>query len=233
MSTLLLKLAGPMQSWGTSSLFDRRDTGDYPTKSGVIGILAGALGRKRGESLDDLRELRFGVRVDAPGERLDDFQITKMKGEKKSYNANLSHRFYLQDAAFLVGLECDDEARLKEYEEALRRPVYAPFLGRKSCPPSGPIVIGVKEEGLETALRESDWTLSGWRKNGILRKTKTVYLRILLEDKTSTTTVRDNPVSFSPLKRSYTYRGIRECKPKTVSAMDIHETTHDAMAELG
>jgi len=34
----------PLQSWGVSSQFDRRNTELHPTKSGVVGILAAALG---------------------------------------------------------------------------------------------------------------------------------------------------------------------------------------------
>ena len=47
MSTLLLRLAGPMQSWGTDSKFDERRTGREPSKSGVIGLVAAALGIAR------------------------------------------------------------------------------------------------------------------------------------------------------------------------------------------
>ena len=64
MSTLLLRLAGTLQSWGDDSKFEIRRTEKEPTKSGVIGLLAAALGRRRDESLDDLIQLKFGVRVD-------------------------------------------------------------------------------------------------------------------------------------------------------------------------
>ncbi|MBR0232783.1 MAG: CRISPR-associated protein Cas5, partial [Synergistaceae bacterium] len=37
MSTLLLKLAGVLQSWGVESKFETRRTLGFPTKSGVIG----------------------------------------------------------------------------------------------------------------------------------------------------------------------------------------------------
>ncbi len=47
MSVLLLRLAGPLQSWGTQSRFRVRDTGREPSKSGVIGLLCTALGRPR------------------------------------------------------------------------------------------------------------------------------------------------------------------------------------------
>ena len=238
MSTLLLRLAGPMQSWGSSSLFDRRDTDDYPTKSGVIGILAGALGRKRGESLDDLRKLRFGVRIDAPGTRIDDFHITEMKNENETFKSNLSHRLYLSDAVFLAGLESDDDDFLQFIKQALLNPVYAPFLGRRSCPPSGPMVVGIEEEGLEEALQGSDWTVPKWRQKGLLRRNREISLRILVEDAHSQTLVCDNPVSFNPYQRKYSYRGIRECTPRTISApkeeneTDIYTTNFDPMQEL-
>ena len=47
MSVLLMRLAGPMQSWGTQSRFGHRDTGTEPSKSGVIGLLCAALGWPR------------------------------------------------------------------------------------------------------------------------------------------------------------------------------------------
>src|SRR5437016_606458 len=73
MATLLLRLAGPMQSWGTRSRFDDRDTERFPSKSGVIGLLCAALGRPRAASVDDLAALRMGVRADRPGVLSTDF----------------------------------------------------------------------------------------------------------------------------------------------------------------
>lgn len=74
MTVLLLKLAGPLQSWGSGSRFTERGAQHEPTKSGVVGLLASALGRRRTEPVDDLAELRFGVRIDQPGSFEDDFQ---------------------------------------------------------------------------------------------------------------------------------------------------------------
>ena len=56
MPTLLMRLAGPMQSWGTGSRFDERDTQLEPSKSGVVGLLCAALGRDRAEPVDDLAQ---------------------------------------------------------------------------------------------------------------------------------------------------------------------------------
>ncbi|NLE97041.1 MAG: type I-E CRISPR-associated protein Cas5/CasD, partial [Propionibacterium sp.] len=77
MAVLLLRLAGPMQSWGDSSRFTTRSTRREPTKSGVLGLLAAALGRPRTAEIADLAGLRFGVRVDQPGKVMVDFQTAQ------------------------------------------------------------------------------------------------------------------------------------------------------------
>jgi len=41
---ILLWLEGPLQSWGVDSKFGRRDTLNFPTKSGILGLLLCALG---------------------------------------------------------------------------------------------------------------------------------------------------------------------------------------------
>ena len=69
MSVLLLRLAGPMQSWGTQSRFTVRDTGLEPSKSGVVGLLCSAMGSPRDDEATVLRlaQCRMGVRVDREG----------------------------------------------------------------------------------------------------------------------------------------------------------------------
>lgn len=74
MPTLLLQLKGPLQSWATEDGYTHRNTGSLPTKSGVIGLVASALGRARGSDISDLAALRFGVQPVHTGPRLTDFQ---------------------------------------------------------------------------------------------------------------------------------------------------------------
>lgn len=74
MATLLLRLAGPIQSWGVESKFEIRRTINFPTKSGVIGMLAAAFGYSREDSLDELNRLKFGVRIDREGKLIRDYQ---------------------------------------------------------------------------------------------------------------------------------------------------------------
>lgn len=67
-ATVLLRLEGPVQGWGgAGSRWDFRSTEMRPTKSGVIGLVANALGRTYADPVDDLAALRFGVRADKPG----------------------------------------------------------------------------------------------------------------------------------------------------------------------
>ncbi|MFD5469482.1 type I-E CRISPR-associated protein Cas5/CasD [Streptomyces sp. NPDC127105] len=72
---LLVRLAAPLQSWGTVSRFSRRDTHGRPTKSGVIGLCAAALGHDRAEELGELAAVRFGVRADHPGTPVRDYHV--------------------------------------------------------------------------------------------------------------------------------------------------------------
>ena len=160
MSTLLMCLAGPMQSWGTTSRFDERDTQLEPSKSGVLGLVCAALGRDRGEPLDDLAALRMGVRVDREGIPMRDYQtatgVMTSSGKPDLKRTVVSPRHYLADAVFLVGLEgCRD--LLMQIHAALKTPVWPLALGRKSFIPSSPVYLpdAVLEQALEDAL--SQW----------------------------------------------------------------------------
>lgn len=159
MSTLLLRLAGPMQAWGTTSRFDERDSQLEPSKSGVLGLICAALGRDRAEPVDDLARLKMGVRVDREGRLMRDFQTIKppylrASGVIEKKDPVVSRRFYLSDAAFLVGLEGDDRALLTQIHAALRAPVWPLALGRKSFPPGEPVWLpeAIRPEGLRAAL---------------------------------------------------------------------------------
>lgn len=74
--TIGIRLQGPMQSWAMIGRGANRGTHTRPTKSGVIGLIANALGRDFTDAIDDLAQLRFGVRVDAPGSIEIDYHTT-------------------------------------------------------------------------------------------------------------------------------------------------------------
>lgn len=230
MYTLLLRLSGPLQSWGADSVYDNRETDPFPTKSGVLGMLAAALGRKRDEPLDDLAKLEFGVRVDLPGTKINDFQITQM-GEK--LNTNLSNRAYLCDAIFLAGLGCEDIDFLKQLEGALKEPKFTLFLGRRSCPPTLPLVLGIRNSSLYQSLMEEEWLVPQWRRKVLFRFADTIRLRIVTDCAEGRAVKKDVPLSFSSYKRVYGYRYIKEQSGKIVSKEGIlGSTEHDPMMEL-
>lgn len=212
--TLLLRLAGALQSWGLTGQFIERDTSSYPSKSGVVGLLAGALGRERGADISDLAALRFGVRVDRPGVLMRDFHTishhdgTPMKAaDGKLTKANMTkttNRYYLADAVFVVGLCSADTDQLATLDAALRRPAYTPFLGRKSCVPAGPLDMGVREGDLVDVLSTVAW------QGGVHGTDQRPghKLHLMVEDQQGADLITDVPVNFAPRRRGFRSRRI-------------------------
>lgn len=151
MTGLVLRLAAPLQSWGEHSAFTNRDTVRFPTRSGLIGLLAAAEGIGRGQPLDGYAALRFTVRIDRPGVPMVDFHtigggrargVPTAEGKYRSVETAtiVTRRQYLADAVFTVAVEGPAE-RIAELAAALRRPHWHPYLGRRSCPPDQPMLL--------------------------------------------------------------------------------------------
>ncbi|MDV8071120.1 type I-E CRISPR-associated protein Cas5/CasD [Rhodococcus sp. IEGM 1366] len=228
MTTLLLKLSGPMQAWGAASRFSQRNTRQEPTKSGVVGLLAAAQGRRRTDPLEDLAALKFGVRVDQPGQLIRDFQTAKSLDDKRTMP--LSYRYYLGDAVFVAGVEGDSNL-VGALAEALRNPTFPLYLGRRSCPPSGPLRLNVSETPLMTALESAPWEAANWYRT---RQGKSVHLRIAIDavDGEIGELVRDIPISFDPTLREYGWRNVIE-HGVNIENPKGRANTHDVMAALG
>jgi len=225
MSVLLIRLAGPMQAWGTQSRFSVRDTGLEPSKSGVLGLLCAALGKPRDESvgphgpdlpaLADLAALEMAVRVDRSGTMAKDYHTAQdvmiassQPGKKpKLKPCEPSTRYYLADADFLVALAGPDElvARL---DAALADPVWPLYLGRKSFVPSMPVRVPggpVRDAAPPEALKTRPW----WKRTQ--REQPENPLRILAETDAPDAEVRnDVPLSFVSRERSFTVRRVRD-----------------------
>jgi len=129
---LLLRLEAPLQSWGVRARWDVRDTGDEPSKSGIIGLLGCALGYPLGDPrLETLsKETLLGVRVEREGTRLVDFHTVTgvlpradggFKGHAEDQATILSQRSYLEDAAFLA-VVAGPAALLEKCADALLDP---------------------------------------------------------------------------------------------------------------
>ncbi|CAL9646607.1 hypothetical protein SUDANB120_06495 (plasmid) [Streptomyces sp. enrichment culture] len=210
MSVLILRLAGPLQAWGSSARFARRTTETAPTKSGVIGLLAAALGRPREADLADLAALSFAVRIDQAGTRIRDFQTAHHADTGKAMP--VSERFYLADAVFVAAVAGED-AFVRGLCAAVRAPVHLPYLGRRSCPPQGPVDLGVRDgDDLAAVLREEPWQAAAWHQER-QRNRPSVRLTLLAEaapDDPRGTALRDQPLSFAPTHRRYALRTVVE-----------------------
>ncbi|GGH51523.1 type I-E CRISPR-associated protein Cas5/CasD [Microbacterium album] len=217
MTTLLIELAGAQQSWGSRSRFSRRATDLAPTKSGVIGLIAAALGMDRTAPLDRFADLRYGVRIDQPGRVERDFQTTRSLDGQTSFP--LSHRFYLADAVFLAGVQTAS-AELHEYRRALASPYYPLYLGRRAFPPAGPLRTELVEAPLEEALREAPWRARPHHLRRI--REATVELDLIVDARGEDEIVeslQDVPQSFDPRRRRY---GSRDIALSTVTV--VHPT---------
>lgn len=243
MTVLALTLAGPLQAWGSASRFTTRATDDAPTKSGVIGLLAAAKGLRRTDELEDLVRLRFGVRIDQPGEQLRDFQTARSLDGHDTMP--LSYRFYRSDARYVVGLEADREL-LDGLVDALRAPVFPLYLGRRSCPPSEPLIPSLREATLERFLIDEPWRAAAWQQSSWRRRRpdEPVQLEFRIDAEGGTgeldeyvqgeDTQRDVPISFDPEQRQYGWRTVRRGWI-TLPGADSRATTapsHDPIAAL-
>ncbi|MFE4055243.1 type I-E CRISPR-associated protein Cas5/CasD [Streptomyces sp. NPDC059096] len=231
---LLLRLTGPLQSWGERSHFNQRDTARFPTRSGVIGLLASALGRQRDQPPDDLARLSLTVRADRPGVLLRDLHtvggglppkqtVTTAEGKKRSGDTGtlLSHRYYLADAAFTIALTATSEPSGEETQKdllarcahALDQPRWPLYLGRRSCPPEGPVLLGTSDDALHHLLQLPLAADKPKVPGGIEFLSDQPLDRLPVTDGTTepaddeathaTGKVNDEPLSFHPGRRSY------------------------------
>jgi len=169
-SYLLLWLEAPLQSWGVDSQFGRRDSIDFPTKSGIAGLLLSALGAsgEQRELLAELAPLRQTVIAYAPKTAdagpiepplLRDFHMVGSGyNEKDSWESlliprksdggkavgggvKMTFRYFIQNGFFAAIVEIPDD-RKGRMEEALRCPAFDIYLGRKSCVPTDIVFRG-------------------------------------------------------------------------------------------
>ncbi|NKY87914.1 type I-E CRISPR-associated protein Cas5/CasD [Nocardia veterana] len=210
MSVLVLRLAAPLQSWGVASRFARRETQQYPSKSGILGLISAARGHRRIDPIEDeLTGLAFGTRIDQQGSLVRDFQVAVSLDGRNQYP--LSQRYYIADAVFTAYIQ-GDRNLLDGIREALRRPSFPLYLGRRSCPVTEPLVLGdIREMTLIQALQEVPWEASERYRR---RQPTTVHLPIYrdrlpgdpvdpMDDR-----VRDVPISFDPERREYGWRAV-------------------------
>jgi CRISPR system Cascade subunit CasD len=216
-SVLLLRLEGPLQSWGTLDRFGIRTTDTEPSKSGVVGLLCAAMGTPRSNEavITAFGRLAMGVRADREGGALRDYHTAgggTFAGEPHAvYDRKLqrpvhtvpSERHYLTDASFLVSLSGDD-ALLERAAVALRSPVWPLFLGRKACPPAAPVFVALEHVAVASACLR-DWPRADGSSEGALR--------LVLE--AAAGRARDDvPLSFEPRRYGRRYVEVSWTEPR-------------------
>jgi CRISPR system Cascade subunit CasD len=180
---LALLLDAPLQSWGSSSRFQRRTTGLYPTKSGVVGLVCAAMGLAKGQEgamLDRLANLRMttvilpryrpGRRAQRPGHlpirRLEDFHTVGA-----GYDPETQEQFIPRKAAggpsdnptvtyrqYLLDARFGvilggESSLLDQVAAALRNPVWGIWFGRKCCIPATPVLASA--DGSQSTVEEA------------------------------------------------------------------------------
>ncbi|MEU5314943.1 type I-E CRISPR-associated protein Cas5/CasD [Streptomyces sp. NPDC021562] len=227
MPTLLMCFDAPMQSWGTRSQFNSRDTATEPTKSGVVGLLAAALGipKDADEDIQHLATLRMGVRVDREGIVESDFHTVQNvpNTQGQQHRTAVTKRFYLADALFLVALESDDAPLLDRLHNALDRPRWPLYFGRKAFVPARPLTShGLPGEHQAITQRPLDeaLTLHPWLENQPHIRTRhrpapdepaQTWLRTVIDAEPWILDVElrhDHPLSFRPQQRTFAPRAV-------------------------
>jgi CRISPR system Cascade subunit CasD len=261
--SLVLRLAGPLQSWGSRSQFNRRDTVGEPTKSGVVGLLAAAGGRRRTDSIEDLLGLRIGVRTDQPGSMLRDYHTvsdyrgrrmlsaavtaaTRQKPTSPAKTTHVTERYYLQDAVFVAAVG-GPTALLDSLAAAVLSPAFPLALGRRACVPGQPILLTdprhVDGDQLRTwpgdplaVLQSLPWQGSVHA----LRRSRAalppvIDVPITIDDPDGDDSRPDVPVTFDPKSRAFTSRRVRHAWAHlpVPESSQNAEPAHDPFALLG
>lgn len=233
---LALLLDGPMQSWGFSSRFTRRTTALHPTKSGLLGLIAAALGIDK-HGADEAERIAGLVALDCttvtlpksrstrelPIVRLIDFHTIGggypdaewMKRPRAASGAKLdtvlSERHYLLDARFGALFE-GDSTLLADVAAGLSNPTWGVWLGRKCCIPATPLLVGIGKD-LEEA-----WCLLLKAAGLDVDKRLAEFDHVIEGAKAEgldAEWINDNPTAFgAPLGHRHTQRRIRQIKRK-------------------
>lgn len=212
MKTLLLKFAGPLQSWGTDSKFETRYTDFYPSKSAVIGMIAASFGYRRDEDekIKQLNDLDFAVRVDQRGNLLRDYQIaTAYKPDGRFERNYVTNRYYLEDAIFVVAIGGEDDF-IDKIEQSLKNPYFQTFFGKRSNPINPDFILDKTNQGVVESLENISWQAGNWYKKEYKNKSR-VELEVYIDGdliKESVSKFRKDRVeSFSQKHRQFGYRG--------------------------
>ena len=239
MKTILLKFAGPMQSWGTDSHFETRHTDLYPAKSAVIGMIGAALGIRRDDkSIGDFDSLKFAVRVDQEGSLLKDYHSArKYKAGGDFDRTYVTERYYLEDAVFVVAISHEDDNFIEKIYEALKRPYFQMFLGRRSIPVLADFILGNFDGDIRDALEKCEWQAKDYYKKryNTNQKSLDVYCDKGVFDNADREILRqDKVISFSNKNRQFSFRYEDHAKIYVKNSIfEAEDTNHNIFDLVG
>ncbi|MEX2785542.1 type I-E CRISPR-associated protein Cas5/CasD [Streptococcus sp. H49] len=240
MKTILLKLAGPLQSWGTSSHFETRHTDFYPSKSAVIGLIAASLGYHRDddEKLQRLNELDFAVRVDQQGKLLRDYHTAKKyKSNGEFERTYVTNRYYLEDAVFIIAISHKDDVLMSTIEEGLKNPYFQLFMGRRSLPLNADFLLKMTSDNALDSLKQVEWQASEWfmkKHSGESDFSLEIYADNYLLEKEAYQLRQDRVISFSQKARKFGFRYETRDSVTVLNPMaKENETEHDVFGSIG
>ncbi len=262
-TSLVLRLAGPLQSWGSRSQFNRRDTAGVPTKSGIIGLLAAAAGRRRGDDLTDLLQVSLAVRTDQAGSLLRDYHtVSDYRGgflpnselnrrgrqeRSKGKATAVTERWYLQDAVFVVAIG-GPAGLLSGLADALQQPSFPLALGRRACPPAQPLLISPPLADADADKRlwvgaptdvmsRAPWQASSRYQDRRRRSgdlPAQIELPVVADDLDGSGQLTDVPVDFAPRERGFRTRPVSHTWARIAVAQPSDGPGgHDPFALLG
>lgn len=211
MKTATIRLTAPLQSYGNQASFNQRTSDNYPSKSAVIGIIAAALGYRRDDArILQLNNLLFAVRIEQSGNMMTEFQTVEYQKSSTKTARKLTYREFIQDAVFMVAIGSDNDHEIEKIVSALKHPKFQLYLGRRSNPPAGPLMIETyDEENPLQVLEKLSWQAEPWYQKR-LRAPK-FLTRIIadaeLNPENNITMIKDKVGSFNQKNRYY------QCRP--------------------
>jgi len=157
---LCFTLAAPLASFGAVAVGERRPSWDRPSKSQIVGLVAGCLGIERVEEARHTalaQALGYAVRIDARGQLAGDYHTAQKATEPsmrrrvkrhgplntradelscEHINTVLSQREFFGGALHTIALwrKGDGAPELNEIARSLAQPMFTPFAGRKALP---------------------------------------------------------------------------------------------------
>lgn len=223
MFSVLLRFTAPLQSWNAEQNPELLASSPVPTFSGIVGMVANAMGRYRSEPILDLAALGYAARVDRAGDLVTEFhtqQWMKMSYSDGTVFSDLSapdrraalvaehattqvkESVLLSDAAFTVALSTGDAELAESIAAAVDSPARPLYLGKTFFP-----IGSLLRTGEETFLPTVE-VVGADGESALADGAGSAIHRTANPGEIPDYSVRDFPVSFTPGRRKYLSRDV-------------------------